>query len=515
MAAGAAPLRRAVGLGVVTALALTACSMGGDAGPDGDVDGPRPTGTLRAAMSGRVETYDPHRAATASSTAVLDNVYDTLVVPAGDDLSYQPSLAERWETSADGLTWTFTLRGGVTFHDGTNLDAADVVYSYQRIVDGRLAGAPGLATVESVVGQGERTVVIGLSRPTPNLLDSLGASVDVAILPVGAARRYDLDTQAVGTGPFRLADAGPRRARLTAFTDHWDDGPFLAEVDVQLLARPAAALAALRDGRVQWVGSVPAQQIAALSEEGNVELGQAPSVDYWSLVMNLRRPPFDELDVRRAVAVGLDRAGVAAAVGEGTVTPNQTAIPPDSYWHYDYAPFDHDVEAASLLLADVGLPAPLDMGLMVASGNAGARRAAQAVAAQLAVMGVRVTLEAIPRATWRERRDHGDFDAMLLGRRGNIDPVGYYDAEHSCEGAANYQGYCDQVTTQLLEEAAGEPDLDRRKDLYDAATKRIVDDVSHLFLYNTDVVQAWSPRLENYVVRPDRAVDFSTARLRR
>lgn len=514
MAAAAARLRRASGL-VVTALALTACSMGGNAAPDGDVDGPRPTGTLRAAMSGPVETYDPHRAATASSTAVLDNVYDTLVFPAGDDLSYQPSLAERWETSADGLAWTFTLREGVTFHDGTRLDAADVVYSYQRILAGRLAGAAGLATVESIVGQGGRTVVIGLSRPTPNLLDSLGASVDLAILPTGAARRYDLDTQAVGTGPFRLADAGPRRARLTAFTDHWADGPFLAAVDVRLLAGPAAALAALRDGRVQWVGSVPAQQVAALSEKGKFELGKVPSVDYWSLVMNMRRPPFDEVDVRRAVAAGLDRAGVAAAVGEGAVTPNQTAIPPDSYWHYDYAPFDHDAEAASALLADVGLPAPLDMGLMVVSGNPGVLRAAQAVAAQLAVIGVRVTLEVVPRATWRERRDHGDFDAMLLGRRGSIDPVGYYPAEHSCEGAANYQGYCDEVTTQLLEEAGREPELDRRKDLYDAATKRIVDDVSHLFLYNTDVVQAWSPRLEGYVVRPDRAVDFATVRLRR
>src|SRR3712207_1155703 len=129
--------------------------------------------------------------------------YDTLVVPNAEDLTMEPSLAESWETSEDGLTWTFTLREGVTFHDGSEFDSADVVYSYNRIIDEELANSYRFANVESVEAPDAQTVVLTLTQPTANLLALIGAFKGMAILPENAADDINLNTEEIGRASCR------------------------------------------------------------------------------------------------------------------------------------------------------------------------------------------------------------------------------------------------------------------------------------------------------------------------
>ncbi len=511
-------MRSTRSLPVVAAAVLVLSACGGGGGESVDVGGGGGGGgggsnTLVAAVSAQPDQFDPHVTTAYPSFQVLENVYDTLVVPNAEDLTMAPSLAESWETSEDQLTWTFTLRDGVTFHDGSAFDSADVVYSYRRIIDEELSNAFRFANVAAVEAPDPQTVVIRLSQPTPNLLERIGSFKGMAILPEGAADQVDLTTEAVGTGPFRLESSDPSSTVLTAYEDYWGGAPSIGGVEFRYITEPAAALTALQNGEVQWTDNIPPQQIESLQEDDSIQLQTTPSVDYWYMSMNYARPPFDNRDVRRAISFAVDRAAVAEAAWFGAAQPNQTAIPENSFFHTDYAPFQRDPDQARQLLQQAGVQTPLTMGLMVTDEFPETVTAAQVIASQLGEVGINVTIETLDFATWLDRQGQGDFDAFMLGWLGNLDPAAYYQEQHQTGGPNNYQGYSNPQVDQLLQAGASETDQDARKQIYDQAAQLIVDDVSYLYLYNPAVVQGWAPGLSGYQIRADRAINFESVEL--
>ncbi|MCV2490615.1 ABC transporter substrate-binding protein [Geodermatophilus sp. YIM 151500] len=505
---------RLLALTAAGALAVSACSGGEgvDTGTGGGGGGGGEN-TLVAAVAAQPDQLDPHVTTAYPSFQVLENVYDTLVVPNAEDLTMEPSLAESWETSEDGLTWTFTLREGVTFHDGSEFDSADVVYSYNRIIDEDLSNAYRFATVESIEADGPQTVVMTLGQQTPNLLERIGAFKGMSIIPEGAADELDLTIEAVGTGPFQLESSDASSTVLTAYPDYWGGDVTVDGVEFRYITEPAAALTALQNGEVQWTDNVPPQQIQALEGEQAVELAATPSVDYWYLSMNYDREPWGNRDVRRAIATAIDREAVAEAAKFGAARANQTAIPEDSFFYYDYAPYQADPEAARQLLEGAGVQTPLTMGLMVTDEFPETVTAAQVIASQLEPIGITVEVQNEDFATWLSRQGDGDFDAFLLGWLGNLDPAAYYQEQHITDGSNNYQGYSNPEVDRLLQEGAAETDQDARKQIYDQAAQLIVDDASYVYLYNPDVVQAWTPGLQGYQIRADKAINFESVQL--
>ena len=508
---------RPLSLAAAGVLVLSACGGGEEVdtggGGGGGGGGAGGDNVLIAAVSAQPDQFDPHVTSAYPSFQVLENVYDTLVVPNAEDLTMEPSLAESWETSEDNLTWTFALREGVTFHDGSEFDSADVVYSYNRIIDEELANSYRFATVESVEAPDAQTVVLNLSKPTPNLLALIGAFKGMAILPEGAADELDLTTEANGTGPFQLESSDAGSTTLTAYEDYWGGAPSIDGVEFRYITEPTAAMTALRSGEVQWTDNVPPQEVSALADDSEVELATTASVDYWYMSMNYDKPPFDNRDVRRAIATAVDRAQVTEAARFEAARPNQTAIPEDSFFHSDYAPFEPDEDAARKLIEDAGVETPITMGLMVTDEFPETVTAAQVVASQLEPIGIDVEVETLDFATWLDRQSKGEFDAFLLGWLGNIDPADFYEQQHITDGSSNYQGYSNPEVDDLLTRASTEVDEEARKKLYDEAATIIVDDVSYLYLYNPDVVQAWVPGLEGYQIRADRAINFEEVQL--
>jgi peptide/nickel transport system substrate-binding protein len=139
--------------------------------------------------------------------------------------------------------------------------------------------------------------------------------------------------------------------------------------------------------------------------------------------------------------------------------------------------------------------------------------AAQVIDSQLEPIGIDVEVEVLDFATWLDREDQGEFDSFMLCWLGNIDPADFYEQQHITGGSSNYQSYSNPEVDRLLTEAATEVDQDARKQLYDQAAKIIVDEVSYLYLYNPDVVQAWVPGLSGYEIRADRAINFDEIEL--
>ena len=510
---------------LILVLTLAACGGGGEsvegAGLESEATGASegeaavedaPAGTLVAALSARPDQLDPHSTTAYPSFQVLENVYDTLTVPNPETLEMEPSLATEWEVSDDNLTWTFTLREGVTFHDGSEFDSADVVYSFNRIIDEELAASFRFANVEEVSAPDEMTVEIKLSQPTPNMLDNVGSYKGVAILPENAADDLELATEANGTGPFTLESSSADAIELATYEDYWGEPAGVDGVQFRFISEPTTALTELQTGDVDWTDNIPPQQVEQLSGSSDVTLEQVPSVDYWYWTANFDVEPFGDPQVREALSYAIDREAVTEAAKFGAATVNQTAIPEGSFWYSDYAPFEYDPERARELLDEAGVE-DLSMGLMVTDEFPETITAAEVMASQLADVGIDVEIQQETFATWLDRQGQGDYDAFMLGWLGNNDPFAFYHAQHVCDGNNNFQNYCNEQTDELLNQAAVETDQDERKRLYDEAVQLIVDDASYMYLYNPDVVQAWKPSVSGYTIRADRAINFETVQL--
>ncbi|MDP9497750.1 MAG: ABC transporter substrate-binding protein [Actinomycetota bacterium] len=484
--------------------------VGGGAASSGGAQGggSQGGGTLTAALSGEPDQLDPHKTSAYQSFQVLENVYDTLVQPgAAPSLTMEPALAERWQTSPDGRTWTFTLRQGVRFHNGNPFAADDVVYSYRRIIDEKLSNAYRFAAVKSVTAKDPQTVVLTLTRPAPNLLEQIGGFKGMAILDKETGSSTDLRRAANGTGPFKLANYRAGNAiELVRNDTYWGGRTKLDGVTFRFVKDPTVALTDLQSGQVQWTDNLPPQQVASLQSGGGLTLGRTPSTDYWYFAANQRRKPFDDVRVRQALAFAIDREAVVQAATFGAATVNQTAIPRGDEYFVDHAPYRRDVARARELLAQAGRP-DLRLQLMVTDEYPQTVQAAQVMVSQFKEAGITAEIRSLDFASWLDNQTKGDFDVLALGWLGNLDPDDFYYAQHHSKGTFNAQKYANPEVDRLLDAGRSELDPARRKGLYDQAVRRIVDDASYVYLYNPEVVQGWKG-LQGYVPRPDRAVRF-------
>lgn len=500
-----APIAAAIA-GIVV---LAGCSSGdpvdlGGSAVDGEI--------LQVAIGGEPDQLDPHRTTSYFSFQVLENVYDTLV-ETDANLQMQPALAESWEVSDDQLTWTFTLRDDVTFHDGSPMTSEDVVYSFRRIIDEELANAWKFTAIQSIDAPDDATVVITLAQPSPNLLSNLGGFKGVAIVSSENVESGDITTAPIGTGPFSLEEyvAGDR-ITLAANPDYWGGEPAIAGIEYRFISEPATALAALRAGEIDWTDVVPTQQVQQLQGDDSIELGIAPSSDYWYLALNERRAPWDDVRVRQAIAYAIDRDAILQAVSYGTATPNQLAIPEQSVWYTQYDGYTTDLDRAQQLLDEAGYTGgTLDM--LATTDYPETITAAQIIASNLAPLGIQVNIRQMDFSQWLDEQNAGSFDMLMMGWLGNIDPDDFYYSQHYSTGASNAQGYANPEVDRLLDDARVETDQTARADLYAQAATIIADEASYIYLYNPSVIQAWNPALTGYEVLPDRAVRFRDAAL--
>ncbi|MGC5629588.1 ABC transporter substrate-binding protein [Georgenia sp. Z1344] len=502
-------------------LVLAACGGGGESvdvdgesGSDGSGGSGSSGEVLVAAIAGEPDQLDPHSTTSYFSFQILENVFDTLVEP-DENLEMQPALAESWETSEDQLTWTFQLREGVTWHDGSEFTADDVAYSFNRIIDEELAASWRFAAVESVTATDDLTVEIQVSAPSPNLLASIGGYKGVAIVQEENASSGDIATDPIGTGPFSFETYSSGQAvELAANPDYFGGEPAIGGVEFQFIAEASTALAALRSGEIHWTDNVPPQQVETLSGEDALEIGQVGSNDYWYLALNQGNEPWDQVEARQAIAYAIDREAITEATMFGAATVNQTAIPESSSWFTEYTTYSHDPDRALELFDEIGVdPASLTIDLMVTSEYPETVTAAQIISSQLEEVGITTTINTLDFGTWLSEQTEGNFDMLMLGWLGNIDPDDFYYSQHHSEGSNNHQGNADPELDELLDAGRTETDEAAREEIYDEVATRVADTASYIYLYNPDVVQAWSTDLSGYTALPDRAIRFRDAEI--
>jgi peptide/nickel transport system substrate-binding protein len=496
---------------LAVALVGSACSAG-EGVDTGNGSEQNSDATLNAAIAAEPDQLDPQKTTAYASFQVLENVFDTLVEP-DDKLQMQPALAQSWTTSPDQLSWTFKLRTGVSFHNGDPFDADDVVYSFQRIIKGKLSSSYRFDSVKDIVKVDPATVRIDLKTATPNLLSNLGSYKGVAIVDQKNVESGEIAKKPVGTGPYSF-ESYQRGTAITLRSNdtYWGGGPKIKSVKFGFVKEPSTALANLRGGQVQWTDNLPPAQVSGLLKSDNPVVQSVPSNDYWYFALNERKKPFNDPRVRQAFAWAIDRQSIAQAARFGAAQVNQTAIPKTSTWYYDYAPYRQDPAKAQALLQQAGVQ-NLKVDFMVTSEYPETVAIAQVMKDQLSKVGVTLNIRTEDFASWLADEDAGKFDGFLLSWLGNVDPDEFYYSQHSSKGGNNYQKFANVQVDSLLQDGRTETDPAKRKTFYDQAAKIIVDQASYVYLYNPNVVQGWSPKLKGYTARPDRAIRFRDASL--
>lgn len=473
-------------------------------------DEPTRGGTLRAAISADPVNLDPHLSSAYSTFQVLENVYNQLV-GLDEGLQVVPEVAESWTVSDDMLTYTFTLREGVTFHNGRELTADDVVYSYERILDPETQSgwAYLLEPVDTITAPDPRTVVITTKNVYAPLLTKL-ADQGTAIVPREEVEAGTLGEHPIGTGPFVFVEFVPAdHLTLQRNENYWEEGlPYLDEIIYRPIPDETVKQTNLETQNVDWVDSVPAQDANRLMESPDLEVEAVAGTSYTYLGVNTTREPLNDMRVRQAISYALDREEIAAIALYDLAAGSQSPVPEGNFWRSEYAPYTHDLDKARQLLEEAGLGDGFAVEFMPAQDYPETVRAAEAAQAQLADVGIEATLRPLEWSTWLDEEGQGNFDMYVCGWIGMVDPDDYFYAQHYTDQIFNFTGYSNPELDALLDQGRQTLDQDERKQIYDQIQQILIDDLPYIVMFTTTNVNAWQPYVEGYVTRPDSRIIF-------
>lgn len=389
-----------------------------------------------------------------------------------------PKLAEAWETSEDGLVFTFHLRPAAVFHDGTPLTAEAVKFSFERALapDSKNAQKWIFTPIAGIEPIDAQTVRITLAKPSANFLYGLAWGDAVIVAPASAATNT---TRPIGTGPYRLENwTRGDRLTLVATGSWWGGSPPIGRATFRFVDDPQAQVAAIRAGDCDALTNLAAPEAAEdLKRDPKliVEIGRTEGETI--VAINNGRKPFDDVRVRRALAMAIDRDAVNAAVESGTATPIGSHFSPNHPAYIDLTAIDgHDPDKARALLAEAGFPNGLDATLKVPP-PAYARRSAEIVAAELAEIGVRVRIEPVEFPQWLEQVFKGkDYDLTIISHTEPLD-IGIYARPDY------YFQYANPGFAELMQTIDATVDEEARNRLYGSAQKMLAQDAVNVFLF--------------------------------
>lgn len=456
---------------------------------------------MRVVQDADITTLDPWSATDSATELVLGQIYEPLVELDAASFGIVPKLAERWSMSTDGRTYAFTLREGVRFQDGTPLDAAAVVETFERgRALGRLAGLP----IEAVRATDASTVVFTLRTAYAPLLAALASPrfgvVSPACLARDASWSRPAATCAAGTGPFRVAPGAwrPGRVTLTRNDAYWArdaDGhalPYLDGLTFEAMSDDGARAAAVHTGTADVALGLGLAAVASIRSDPNVAVLRRPSSDASFLGIATTAAPLSSADVRRAIAMAIDRSAIVRTVFGGDAKVSSQLVPP-GFLGYDTTTTEfakYDPAGAKGILAGAGLAGGFTTDLWYPAASSATlpdpRRIAQAIAADLAKVGVTATLHA-----FGAEGPNGTMPLWIQAHEATrADPDGFLDAVTS-----------DAVVQALLDRARAENDGSKRAELYKQVTKLLRQQTLRVPLFNASIPVVASKRVHGLVPR--------------
>ncbi|BBK44863.1 ABC transporter substrate-binding protein [Allostella vacuolata] len=437
----------------------------------------------------------PHLDPTAGAAAAIDEVtYANLfegLVRIDRTGKVQPQLAKSWTVSADGLTYSFELQPGVTFHDGSPFSSADVRFSWDRArgADSVNAQKRYFAAIDRIETPDPLKVVVTLARRDGYFLFNMGSG-DATIVQAKSAEANKATP--VGTGPFKFERwAKGDRIVLARYDAHRAAAQVkLKQVTFRFIGDPSAQVASLLAGDVDlWPNIGAAEALGRLRADGRFTIQPGQTEGETLLAINNRKKPFDDVRVRRAISHAIDRKTIIDGAMQGQGTPIGSHFSPANPAYVDLTGmYPHDVAKAKALLAEAGLPNGFDATLKLPP-PAYARRGGEVVAAQLAQAGIRVKIEPIEWAPWLSAVFRGrDYDLTIVAHTEPMDIDIYARDDY-------YFGYASERFKGVMAAIDAATDDAARNALFGDAQRILAEDAVNGFLFQLPKLGVWNRNL--------------------
>jgi peptide/nickel transport system substrate-binding protein len=489
------------------ALLLTACGSkpaaeqaeGSPAATD-KAGGPKSGGTLVVGSHAAHKSLAPYHWSSTADQLPIRLIHEGLVTFV-EGYKAVPQLAETWETSSDGLTWTFHLRKGVKWHDGVEFTADDVKFSLE-LYKNPTTKAKQMAdfqAIKEVQVKDKYTAVVILSQPYAPLLRKVASQ---GLLPKHYHEKLtpeEYERKPIGTGPYKLQEWAPnQQVKLVAFADYWGGKPNFDVIENREIPEVATRMLALRSGEIQidnWYP--PPDEVAKFKADKNFQVVTEQTLGTMVLNLNNTHPILKDKRVRQAIAMGIDREAVIRDLWKGLGVLAKGPVPPAMEWfNPNVKTYPYDQAASKKLLEEAGWKPGqdgirvnaegkrLEFTTLVIQGDEDRGQIAVAAQQWLKQVGISMKIEVVESGLlidriWKTRQ----FDAALYtwtlgGFSGDPDIA----PQWSCKGTDNQALYCDPDMDKLIADGAREMDWEKRKAIYAKIQEKLAEDEPMIFL---------------------------------
>jgi ABC-type transport system substrate-binding protein len=443
-------------------------------------------GTLIWGHSETVQNLDMHQTGTASTSRVLQNVHSSIVT-VDKNLSVIPNLAESFEQSDDGLTYTFHLRPGVKFHNGATMTAADVKYSFERVKDPK-TGAVNFEVFNSVASietPDDMTVVVKMSGVNAPFISRLAENGAGVVMPKDSGPVQG--TTPIGAGPFKFVsyEAG-HQVELARFDDYWEGPAYLDGVIAREISEPTVRLTGLRTGELHMINDIPADRMEEIKADTKFQTVTWFPLNWDFVNLNHDFEPFKDPNVRLAFDLIIDKETLlqGALWGQGKITASPS-YPTSASYDSALTNRTQDIAKAMELLAAAGYgPGKLKVVFKATTNYPYHIEAAQIMVEWFKAAGVDLSIEQLTWADWLSQVwTNKDFQMSMMNFFTLWEPdFLYYSLWHST-GAFNYRHINDPVIDDLVTKARVTVDPTARADIYKQVQQQIYDQVHDIVLW--------------------------------
>lgn len=458
--------------------------------------------------------FDPHTVVAAGDEEIIFNVYEGLYKYDYEG-NLNPCLATDVEISGDASVYTFTIREGVKFHDGSDLDAGDVVYSLKRAA-GLLDNQDGTAlvseldSISNVEITSDNRVQVTLEASSFELLSCF----TTGIIPEG----YDNCQKApVGTGPFKFDSYTPGQSVILVKNEnYWQKGlPYLDKVTFKVCADMDAGITELANGSIDIFPYLTPDRANQLdSSKYNILSNGSNMVQIFAL--NNKVEPLNDLRVRQAINYAVNRKDIISVTMDGAGVELSTAMSPAMGSYYDTSldgTFDQDIEKAKSLMADAGYENGFNISCTVPSSYLIHVNTAVELASELKAIGINMEIKQVDWATWLDVVYKGrDYETTVIALTSTYAP---YDVLERYQSTAdgNFINYSNPEVDKIMAQIPMTADINERTALYHQVLGLLTDDACSVYLQDPTTITAVATRLEGYHVYPMYVQDMSQVKL--
>lgn len=464
-------------------------------------------GIVRVAMATEPDNLDPYLSAATDTGSMMDNVFDGLF-EGGENSDLIPAVAESYKVSEDGLTYTFILKKGIKFHDGSDLTSEDVYYSYAKLsgLNGKKPLSSKFAAIEKIDTTDDYSVVVKLKAKDAAFL----AANIVAIVP----KDYEEHSaKPVGAGPFKFASYTPGQQLVLERNDSFYDkehAPILDRVEFKFMPDANASVLALKSGDIDMVPGISSQ--GALQLGGGFQIVSGPQNMVQLMALNHSVEPLNNVKVRQAINYAIDKDTIIKTVAEGNGVKLGSNMSPAMKMYYEEGldkRYEPNAEQAKKLLKEAGYENGFKLTITVPSNYKFHIDTAQVIAEQLKAVGIQATIKQIEWSSWLEDvYNYAKYEATIIGLTGKLDPhevLGRYESTYS----KNFYKFSNDEYDSLINKARLEIDQSKRAELYKQAQTILTEQAVAVYIMDPNRSVAMKKNLNGFKMYPIQKYDFA------